>query len=208
MALFTDTQIKVTSSDMPSEVKRMKRKGSKTLFKKALSRKTATEVLSKLDIAKNETACIVTNGTSNVGDFYQYYRDKYEVIDELCISTWIISRDYIEILLADIKEGRLKKINFILSNRMAQLKGGSSGHFNFLKMEFDKNPNISLCVINSHAKTFSLKGAGNYITVSGSANWSKNPRIENFVIMNNKEVYDFHQNWMTEIIKNKDAKSK
>jgi hypothetical protein len=42
-----------------------------------------------------------------------------------------------------------------------------------------------------------------YITISGSGNWSENPRIENYTITNDKERFLFHQSWMLEVAKSK-----
>lgn len=55
-------------------------------------------------------------------------------------------------------------------------------------------------ISNSHAKTFSISDKnGNFITVSGSANWSENPRIENFLILNDENLFNHHKDWMSEL---------
>jgi hypothetical protein len=42
-----------------------------------------------------------------------------------------------------------------------------------------------------------------YITVSGSGNWSENPRIENYCITNDQVKFEFHKSWMLEVAKSK-----
>lgn len=46
-----------------------------------------------------------------------------------------------------------------------------------------------------------IENGKDYIVIQGSANFTSNPRIEQFSINNNKILFDFHKNWMDEIIK-------
>ena len=39
-----------------------------------------------------------------------------------------------------------------------------------------------------------------YYMVEGSANWTANPRIEQNMITQSKELYNFHKGWMQEYI--------
>ena len=59
--------------------------------------------------------------------------------------------------------------------------------------------NVKLKEINSHAKTFSITNGTDYITVTGSANWSENPRIGNFLILNDVNLFKHHKDWMSEL---------
>lgn len=58
-----------------------------------------------------------------------------------------------------------------------------------------------ICLEN-HAKVTLLcnYATENYIVIEGSANYTSNPRIEQYVISNDKETYDFHKSWMDEIL--------
>ena len=40
----------------------------------------------------------------------------------------------------------------------------------------------------------------NYLTISGSGNWSENPRIENYIIIGGESSYDFNCDWIKKII--------
>lgn len=37
--------------------------------------------------------------------------------------------------------------------------------------------------------------------IEGSANFTANPRIEQFIISKSKELFDFHKDWMNEVIR-------
>jgi hypothetical protein len=52
----------------------------------------------------------------------------------------------------------------------------------------------------NHAKVLLLSNAGTgvWISVEGSANLTSNPRLEQYVLTNDKGLYDFHRGWMEE----------
>ena len=39
-----------------------------------------------------------------------------------------------------------------------------------------------------------------YIVMEGSANWTANPRLEQFTVTNSRPLYDFHREWMEEML--------
>jgi len=159
-------------------------------------KRCAKELIEKIgDIQENENIDIVTTGESNAGSFMEYYLDRFQIVDELCIATWIINRYYIKLLIDNYDKGRIKNIIFVISNRMNQLPN-TKGNFNYLKTEFTKRKNIKLIIANSHAKTFSFKAKDFYLTIDGSANWSENPRIETYSITRSKVKHNFRKSWM------------
>lgn len=48
----------------------------------------------------------------------------------------------------------------------------------------------------NHAKVSLLTNGADWITVEGSANLTANPRLEQYVITNDRKLYDFHAAWM------------
>lgn len=142
---------------------------------------------------------ILTNGQSNAGGFYEVIRDKWGHVSHLCLATWIINRHYIDVLFDDLSTGKLGFLTFILSNRMSQLGKGHAPNFNRLKSYMPELDNAKFRVANSHAKVYAMTNGKDYITVSGSGNWSDNPRIENYILSNSKDRFDFHKEWMTRL---------
>jgi len=64
-------------------------------------------------------------------------------------------------------------------------------------LKLDKeNDNFKLIKKNSHAKVTLIKAKNEYIVISGSGNYSTNPKIEQYTILKNKELYNFHKEWM------------
>lgn len=148
--------------------------------------------------APNEIISLKTNGLSDTGSIFRHLV-KQKAFNELYLATWIISRENIDSLCAALDEGKLQRIVFVCSTRMDELK---KAHANHMKEEFIKRgQKVFFKICNSHAKTFSLSDFdGNYYTITGSGNWTENPRIEYYLILNNKEIFDHSKAWMEELI--------
>lgn len=174
-----------------------------TAHKKAFKKREGADfIISEIGIPPpGHSIDFISRGEANAGGFYEAIKEMWGgKVEEACIATWIINRYYIDMLLSDIQSGALKNLTFVISNRMRQL-GHHAGNFNFLLSVFSKETNISVRVANSHAKTFGMTNGKDYICIDGSANWTDNPRLENYTITNSKEKFDFKRKWMTEIVK-------
>ena len=145
---------------------------------------------------KGECLLIKSNGTSDVGSLFNCISET-GIIEEMYLSTWIISRSNIEYICKQIDEGKIKTLTFIISVRQKQLK---KSDYAFMVEEFSKRPAIKFRVCNCHAKTFSCKVGENYYTATGSGNWTKNPRIENYILINDIEPFLHNKEWMSELL--------
>lgn len=139
---------------------------------------------------------IKTNGTSDCGSIFTYALQEWEEITEMYLATWTISKQNIKRLKESVESGKLKKLTMVFSST---LKGANPALYASLVGSLKPFENVKLKEINSHAKTFSISNGKDFITVSGSANWSENPRIENFLILNDKNLFDHHKDWMSEL---------
>lgn len=146
---------------------------------------------------KEEFFAIKTNGTSDCGSIFSYALDFWGEIHEMYLATWTISKANIERINQALESERLKNLVLVFSST---LKPANPALYAALVGRLKGKANVKLKEINSHAKTFSISdGKGNFITVSGSANWSENPRIENFLILNNESLFEHHKEWMSEL---------
>lgn len=200
--------IDLNFEDHTDEVFTTKKPKSRSISSKAkskqkalLRKEAAKEILDAIGgiPKKGEFIDTISNGQSNGGGFYEVIRDEWKVVNYLSIATWIISREYIDMLFDDLKTGKLLGLTFVISNRMSQLGKGHGPNFNRLKTLAFADQRVNFRVCNSHAKVYCLNNGIDFITISGSANWSQNPRIENYTISNDKSRHDFHATWMNEI---------
>lgn len=204
LGLQLDDEQEVFTTYMPNSARKVASK-NKADAKKLMRKEVAAEIINSFSgLPKpGESYEIVTNGQSNAGGFYETIRDIWGKVEYLTIATWIVNKDYIDMLFRDLDSGTLQEMTFLISNRMSQLGKGHGPNFNVLKTQAMAHPRCNFRVANSHAKVFSMTNGNDYITVSGSGNWSENPRIENYCITNDKVKFDFHKAWMLEIAKSK-----
>lgn len=148
--------------------------------------------------SQDECISLKSNGLSDTGSIFRYIISKNK-FDTLYLATWIISRENIDRICEAIDNGSLNKVVFVCSTRMDELK---KAHANFLKEQFAKRKDrcfFKIC--NSHAKVFSINDYdGNYYNVIGSGNWTENPRIESYLITNNKDIFEHNKEWMEDLV--------
>jgi len=58
----------------------------------------------------------------------------------------------------------------------------------------------------NHAKVLLLQQGSTFLTVEGSANLTANPRLEQYILTNDRGVYELHQGWMDKMLGRKNAK--
>jgi len=145
---------------------------------------------------ENQYFAIKTNGTSDCGSIFTYALQNWEEITEMYLATWTISKQNIKRIKEAMESGKLKNLTMVFSST---LKGANPALYASLVGALKQFDNVKLKEINSHAKTFSVTNGKDFITVTGSANWSENPRIENFLILNDKNLFEHHKDWMSEL---------
>jgi hypothetical protein len=148
----------------------------------------------------NEVAVYVSHGLSDAGSFLFAFFEKYGVIDEAYISTWTISKNNVLKLIEYIDQGKIKKLTFLLNDGMLKT-ANTKPIYGLLRSEFDSRK-IEYAVANSHAKVQAYKSGENCCVISGSGNWSLNPRIEDYVLIGGEKIYNFTKDWITKIVRN------
>lgn len=146
--------------------------------------------------SEKEYIAIKTNGTSDCGSIFSYALDVWEEITEMYLATWTISKPNTNRLRDALENGKLKKLTIVFSST---LKPANPALYAHLVGALKDIEGVKLKEVNSHAKTFSITNGKDYLTISGSANWSENPRIENFLILNDKDLFEHHKDWMSEL---------
>lgn len=143
-----------------------------------------------------EMIAIKTDGASDCGSIFSYILEEWDVIEDFYLATWTISKANTKRIREALNTGKIKKMTMVFSDT---LKGANPALYANLVRELKPFECCALKEINSHAKTFSITNGKDYLTISGSANWSENPRIENYLIINDKQLFDHHAEWMGEL---------
>lgn len=183
-------------NDMSSRVIKL---AAKIKFENKLKREKVEQLFSELP-AENESLHIVSNGT------FDYFTLIPHVIavsnsqaDEFWFSTWTMSRENVIQIVDLFDRGYMKTINALTGE---YFRTRESKVFSLLD-EACSQRGQRLTSNKNHAKVTLLKIGDGHFIIEGSANFTANPRIEQFVLTNSKPLFDFHKEWMNLILNKK-----
>lgn len=159
--------------------------------------KSLMEVWTRLP-DKKVSQHIISDGTF---DFYSFVPAALEMqktgFDEFHGTTWLINQPISTDLIARYDSEKIRKIQLIFDR---YLKARTPHVYGYWKSESKQRLNVKIKEGRIHAKVILL---GNYntdtfITIEGSGNFTQNPRTEQYIVMNNQQVYEHHKQWINE----------
>jgi hypothetical protein len=144
---------------------------------------------------KKEQVQIVTFRSFNAVHFLAYVAKK-ERIEHVFIAVYSINHEAARLINDLINERFIESATILISN----LRNKAHREKEQLTRDlFVENPNIDLFFLSSHAKIISMKThENNFYTISGSGNLSYNSRVEQYVLDNDQNLYEFTGKWMAE----------
>ena len=190
--------------DAPVTKVRIEARAEKTKIKKEVKFEMRNENCINLILSaggfpeEGEIMQFVSDGASDTGGFFSALLEIYGEIDEMYLSTWTISMANVQRLLNAVDNGKLKKLYFLINDGLLKTNS-TKAIWGAINESFPKR-GIKYKAVNSHSKIFCCKVGDKYFTISGSGNWSENPRIENYIIVGGEKSYNFNKKWMLEQI--------
>lgn len=150
------------------------------------------------ELENNVQYRLVTDMSFNAITVIKYLLEYYE-INELYIVVYRMNDKSFDYLKSIIQADKIKT-GFIISTFFRANKQYERWAKE-IKILSDTTENIKTSFHNSHAKVFLAKTkCGKHIVFEGSGNLSHNERLEQYIFENNKEVYEFHKNWIDNIL--------
>jgi len=146
----------------------------------------------------NEQYRIVTEKQFNAYALILYLLQT-EIIEELNIAIYRINEPTVVSIIELIEQGKIKRANFVISNFFNQTKKPEKWAI-LLRDYCSKSDKCTHRYTHNHAKVVTIKTNSGYYVFEGSGNMSDNARIEQYVFENNKDVFDFHTNWIKGLI--------
>ncbi len=158
-----------------------------------------TELIDKIP----EPGCshhIITNGSFEfwtlLDGLIHLLNDAGHQVQEFWGSTWMLSRSNAVRLYEHGRAGKIKD-GFIITGIYFKRKEPAA--FGTLLRGIEAL-GWRYKAIDLHAKVQLLKAGPHRIVIESSANWTGNPRIEQFTITNSRKVFDFHRSWMADLL--------
>jgi hypothetical protein len=138
---------------------------------------------------------IITQKSINAFSILLALINKHEHVDELTILTYRMSYKTLKTIELLIDDGKIKKTNITVNNNFRTLLREKAHEM--LRMAEDGK--IKLCTAPSHAKISLIRAGDKHITIQGSGNYSTNPKIEQYTIVNDRELYEFYYDFISRI---------
>lgn len=113
------------------------------------------------------------------------------------MTTWTITEEPMRVLLDLIKQGYITELSAVLDYRIERRKPEA--------FQLASNIISRIKLTKCHAKVAVIQNDQWDITVMGSANFSKNPRIEAGVVFTDKESAEFNMQWINDVIDGKEV---
>ncbi len=146
----------------------------------------------------NSALHLISNGTYDYFTFIPVLINFIGYSDEFYGSTWTLNRNNCVEMFKLYDCGLIKNIHMFTGT---YFKRRESAVYATLLQGIQERKQHYKCFEN-HAKIVLLcnHNSGDYFVVEGSANFTANPRTEQYVITNNKELFYFHKKWMDKIL--------
>ena len=138
---------------------------------------------------------IITQKTINAFSILLAIINKYGHIDELTILTYRMSYQALKTIELLIDDGKIKKTNITVNNNFRTLLREKAREM----LRIAEAGELKFCVAPSHAKISLIKAGKSRITIQGSGNYSTNPKIEQYTIMDDDILYKFYYDYIAMI---------
>lgn len=193
LSLDDDREVETTRSITPRIARADLKRQAITMMK----REHLRDVL-KAKPAPGTAYHLISNGKY---DFWTWIPVLIEMMghaDAFYGSTWTLNRQACTELLDLFDQAKIRKISMLTG---LYFKRRETAVYAKLMTGLTDRRQRYICLEN-HAKVTLLANhqTGDYLTVEGSANYTANPRIEQYVICNDRTIYDFHRAWMEEVL--------
>jgi len=182
------------------ETRYMKPKLKPEIKESMVKYREALKFAKVVEIEKNCRHFAIINGSFCFGDFIEalIVENNYHV-KELTISTLSMNQNNVDSLRNLIDGDYADKINLIISAYFYSHERHGLVPYIYDKLDIDDK--FQLAVAGTHCKTCSIETyEGLKLIVHGSANYRSSANIEQIMIEENEELYDFNQDYQNAII--------
>jgi len=113
-------------------------------------------------------------------------------VGDLYASTWTMSRNNVLELFEIFDGGKIKRISVLTGNYFKRRESAVYARL----LEGLQRRGQRYAAFGNHTKIVLMDSPPDYIVMEGSANFTSNPRLENYIIVNDRALWDFHREWM------------
>lgn len=130
-----------------------------------------------------------TEKSFNAFTFIPWISERY-FIEELYASTYSISRRVVEALCELQSMGRVGKVSLMISDSMVKRNAKT---IDVLEGVIKHSANFEVKYYWNHSKICLLKAGENHLILEGSGNWSENALLEQYILANDENIFNFRK---------------
>ena len=175
-----------------------KKRIEKANYINGLKRESFEKLINKPPV-KNEYYHIVSNGSFDFFTIVPVLLKHLNICNEFIGSTWATNKCNVLELFNMFDNDLIKSIVIIGGDYM---KISNRCDYGLLKNGMLER-NQKFINLKNHAKILLMTNYIDYYVVEGSSNWTSNPRIEQYLMTNNYDLFNFHKDWILNIIDKK-----
>jgi hypothetical protein len=195
---FSDIEINI---DIDTNQKYCKPAISKS---KNVKYKNAKELSKAIEIKQNERYFCIIDGSFIFGDFIEaFIYERAMKVKEMTLSTLSMSKENIDSFYNLMNLGYIDKLNIIVSDFFYSHERNNLVKYMYDKLDIKERFQLSVCRTHTKICMFETEmNAGRKYVIHGSANLRSSDNIEQFMIEENSELYDFNFDFHKKIINN------
>lgn len=144
---------------------------------------------------QDEFFALWTMKSFNAFTFIPYLIKELDKIDDLVLSTYSINRRIIDSLIKKIDQRKIEKVRLFISDSLKYRMPRVVDHLS--SMINTRENIISAHYAWNHSKITLVRCGDQFFTIEGSGNWSENAQFEQYLFFNDKRLYDFRLNCIT-----------
>ena len=152
----------------------------------------------------DESIFALLSGNFIAGDFIEAYLVKHNLFaEELLIATLSMSKNNVDSLKNLQNGGFVNHLGLIVSDYFFAHERINITEYVIKELSVG---NFSFAAAGLHTKITLIKTDNQYLVITGSANLRSSGNLEQLIILNNKQIYDFNKNWMYDLLENYQVK--
>lgn len=151
-------------------------------------------------IEKGTATHCISNGTADFFTWIPVIIDRMGgSVDEFYGSTWTMNRNNARELLSLFDQGKIRRVNMLTGDYFKARE--PAVYANLYEGLLARGQRFA--VFANHSKICTFRNSAFAVTVEGSANFTSNPRLEQYVITESGDLFKFHQRWMDQVLNDK-----
>lgn len=160
-----------------------------------LQRQSLAEVVPQLPQPGHQIH-VVSNARYDFWTFIPHVIELLGRSDHFQVSTWTMNRQACADILALFDAGKIGTIDVLTG---IYFKRRESANYAMI-LEGIQARKQRYIASKNHTKVILLDRDPHYLTIEGSANLTANPRLEQYVMTNDRQLWGFHRSWFEELL--------